>query len=381
MDLKGIPLNRLSSAALVVTLFTSLLSPRLKGQTTFPEPAEMHEQISQLDASGEAKLANNDFQGAYADFQKAFEFSREMTRLYKENAEYEPVYREQSYLFLERLSSVFLLSGEEAKALKMMEPAAAGYDELAGVKKTPESLTFAAEMCGRLAWLQLKNNQPAEAEKSSLRGLDLDPSVAWLKTNLAHALLLTGKTDQATKLYIAEKDTTIGDGRTFGEAVLDDFAKFEKSGINHPDIEKIRVLYGRGTSEKTNMPGTPPPVPEGEEGKMDIMVKAVENFLVMLDLGQFAESFDAADDSFREGLTKEAYVANMQENRARMGTPKERSLTKVDTNTNLETGAKSYEFPVNSTFEKASIVEEITVVESADGQYRVSDYSIVTSLP
>lgn len=108
--------------------FTSLLSPRLKGQTTFPEPTEMHEQISQLDASGEAKLANNDFQGAYADFLKAFEFSREMTRLYKENAEYEPVYREQSYLFLERLSSVFLLSGEEAKALKMMEPAAAGYD-------------------------------------------------------------------------------------------------------------------------------------------------------------------------------------------------------------------------------------------------------------
>lgn len=89
------------------------------------------------------------------------------------------------------------------------------------------------------------------------------------------------------------------------------------------------------------MPSTPPPAPEDEKGKMDIMVKAVENFLVMLDLGQFAESFDAADDSFREGLTKEAYVANMQENRARMGTPKERSLTKVDTDTNLETGAKS----------------------------------------
>ena len=381
MDLKGIPLNRLTSAALVLILFTSLLSPRLKGQTTFPEPAEMHEQIIQLYASGDAKLAEKDVQGAFADFQKAFEFSREMTRLYKENAEYEPVYREQSYHFLERLSSVFLLSGDEVKALKMMEPAAAGYDELAGVKKTQESKTFAAEMCGRLAWLQLKNNQPVEAEKSTLRGLDLDPSVAWLKTNLAHSLLLTGKTDQAIKLYTAQKNTPIEDGRTFGEAVLADFAEFEKAGIIHPDVEKIRVLYSQGSSEKPNVPGTLPPAPEDEKDKMDVMGKLVGDFFIMLNSGQFDEIFDTADDSFREGLTKEEFAANMQKTLAGLGPCKKRSLTKVNTNTSLDTGAISYEFPVNSTFEKGNVVEEIIVVESADGQYRISDYSVTQFFP
>ncbi len=380
MNLNRIPLNRLSSAALLLILFTSLLAPRLKGQTSFPDTSEMHEQIGQLDASGEAKLANKDFQGAYADFRKAFEFSREMNRLYKDNAEYEPVYREQSYLFLERLSSVFLLSGDEAKALEMMEPAAAGYDELAGMKQTPESMSIAAEMCGRLAWLQLKNNQPVAAEKSSLRGVDLDSSIAWIKTNLAHALLLNGKTDQAMTLYAAEKNTVIGDGRTFGQASLDDFTEFEKAGITHPDVEKVRALYGQGPSEKTKEPVSPPLAPENENEKMALRVKAVESFLVMLDVGQFAESFDAADERFREGVTKEQYVANIRESRARMGTPTDRSLTKVDTNTDLTTGEKSYDFPVNSTFEKGSIVEKITIVESADGQYRVSDYSMVTPL-
>ena len=244
MHSKGFPVNRFFRAALALMLFTGLFSSRLQGQTAFPAPTEMHEQIGKLDASGEAKLAKGDFQGAHADFQKAFEFSREMTRLYKDDAEYEPVYREQSYLFLERLATMFATSGEDAKALKMMEPATAGYEELAAVKKTPESRNFAAVMLGRLAWLQLKNNQPVEAEKSSLRGIALDPSVAWIKTNQAHALLLNGKTSEAMKLYAAEQNTPLGDGRTFGQAALDDFTDLEKSGITHPGFTEVRQLYG-----------------------------------------------------------------------------------------------------------------------------------------
>jgi hypothetical protein len=108
------------------------------------------------------------------------------------------------------------------------------------------------------------------------------------------------------------------------------------------------------------------------------MTKALETFLVMLDNGKYDESFDAAAPSFRKGVTKEAWASNLKANRASLGKPTDRTATKVNTNTDLTSGKKSYVVPVASTFEKGAVTEEVTLIQDEDGEFRVADYSITT---
>ena len=122
--------------------------------------------------------------------------------------------------------------------------------------------------------------------------------------------------------------------------------------------------------------------PETAAGKPDVkaMTKALESFLVMLDNGQYDESFEAASPSFREGLTKAGWAANLKANRASLGAPTDRSAKKVDTKTDLATGKKTFVVPVSSTFTKGAVTEEVTLVQEANGEFRVADYSITTGV-
>jgi uncharacterized protein YjbI with pentapeptide repeats len=115
-------------------------------------------------------------------------------------------------------------------------------------------------------------------------------------------------------------------------------------------------------------------------GKPDTkaMTKALESFLVMLDNGKYDESFEAAAPSFREGVTKAAWANNLKTNRASLGTPTDRTATKVDTKTDLATGKKTYIIPVKSTFTKGSVTEELTLVQDENGEFKVADYSMTT---
>ena len=347
------------------------------GASTTDDSAELAK-INAVDKTGGEKLDAKDYSAAAVDFIEGVNLSSKLAKKHPE----QPVYKESVFYFADRAASALDLKGDTATALKMELQGVAGYKALVSAKNvSAETKQAAAGALGNLAWLQLKSRDPKGAAESSRQGLALDASLVWIKTNLAHALLFDGQFEEASKLYLAERLTKVNDQKTFQDAVLEDFEKFEKHGLKYPEMEKIRVLYGRGTPAAASVAGAgakpSPPAPAAKkEVDFKPMAKAVEGFLVMLDLGRFAESYDAADASFREGATKEAWIESLKQNRTPLGAPKERSLTKVDTNTSLTSGKVSYVFPVISTFEKGSVIEDITVVKSADGQYRVADWSI-----
>ena len=93
------------------------------------------------------------------------------------------------------------------------------------------------------------------------KSLALAPEFELANTNLAAALLLQGKYDQAEKVYrqwmdkplksevpqITELIETNGEASppppvTFREAFLQDLKDLERVGLTHPDFSKIRAL-------------------------------------------------------------------------------------------------------------------------------------------
>ena len=112
--------------------------------------------------------------------------------------------------------------------------------------------------------------------------------------------------------------------------------------------------------------------------RMKAIAAVLDQFLIMLNNGQYDQSFDAASESFRSGVTKAAWANNLRKNRETLGKATDHQLKTIDTNTDLTSGRKSYVVPVASKFEKGSATETITVVQDADNQYRVSDYSMTT---
>jgi thioredoxin-like negative regulator of GroEL len=94
---------------------------------------------------------------------------------------------------------------------------------------------------GSLAWYQLFAKQFAEAEQSARHGLALDASQEWINTNLASALLFQGKWEAAKAIYMLLKDKPFNNA-TFKQAFLEDLEAFEKVGITHADVTKIRAL-------------------------------------------------------------------------------------------------------------------------------------------
>jgi tetratricopeptide (TPR) repeat protein len=103
---------------------------------------------------------------------------------------------------------------------------------------------YAAAYYIDLGTCQLYNRKPREAIAASLKALELTPQNAVLiKTNLAHGYLFDNQFDKAKAIYLENKDLKLLDsGQTFSEEVLDDFKEFEKAGVTHPDMEKIKAL-------------------------------------------------------------------------------------------------------------------------------------------
>lgn len=229
---------------LIALSAVSLCSSPIAGQQTVPPPevstAEASAKIPVLGESGQAKLEGGDARGAIADFNQAFELSRDLVRVYPNQT----AYSENAYFYLSRLAAAFATAGEMANALQMQEPGAEGYTELAAANPTPANKQKAASAIGDLAWYQLLNRKPAEALANVRRALEFDPAQTGNKTTLAHALLLTGQVAEARAIYQAERSTVLPNGMKFEQAVLEEFAALEKHGTQAPQFDEIRKLYG-----------------------------------------------------------------------------------------------------------------------------------------
>ena len=225
----------------VCALFTCAI-PLVAQQNAAPPP-DLYAQIPVLGESGEKKLQGGDTRGAIEDFQKAFEGSRTLSQQYPQ----EVVYRENAYYYLGRLASAFGSLNDVPNALQMAEPSARGYVEIATANPTPENKEKAADALNRLAWLQMLSNNAAAAEASARQALALLPDSAFIQVNLAHALLVNGKRDEARDIYMQVHSQDAGDGRTMRDVILQDFDVMQSAGITAETLAPIRTALGGGS--------------------------------------------------------------------------------------------------------------------------------------
>lgn len=98
-----------------------------------------------------------------------------------------------------------------------------------------------------LSWYLLLSKKFAEAEQAAREALSpgfaktgsYDKEMEYANANLAAALLLQNKFEEARKVYVSLKGKSYGD-RTYVSIYLDDIAQLEKAGIMHPDFNKIK---------------------------------------------------------------------------------------------------------------------------------------------
>lgn len=70
----------------------------------------------------------------------------------------------------------------------------------------------------------------------------------FIQSNLAHALLFQGHYDEALAIYRKYWDKPL-QGKTFGELTLKDFAAFDKAGLSHPDLSRMKQALSDLTSK------------------------------------------------------------------------------------------------------------------------------------
>jgi tetratricopeptide (TPR) repeat protein len=117
-----------------------------------------------------------------------------------------------------------------------------------------------ASALGDLAFNLVLNSQFAEAQTrceeaqrlaneigDGIQKSDHD-NLIFIQLNLAHALLFQGHYDEALAIYRQYQDKPLH-GKTFGEVTLEDFAAFDKAGLTHPDLSRMKQALSDLTSK------------------------------------------------------------------------------------------------------------------------------------
>jgi tetratricopeptide (TPR) repeat protein len=113
-----------------------------------------------------------------------------------------------------------------------------------------------ASALGGLAFLLILDSQFAEARTRceeaqrlpkqigvGVQKSDRDDLMIFIQGNFAHALLFHGHYDEAFAIYRQYWDKP-QNGKTFGEVTLEDFAAFDKAGLTHPDLSRMKQALG-----------------------------------------------------------------------------------------------------------------------------------------
>src|SRR4029077_5734245 len=157
------------------------------------DTVEKRDKELSYNSSGAEKLKNGDVNGAITDFNQAGEL----------DPRYANAYHNRAY----------------AK-VKKKQYAAAIEDIQRAIQLDPKNGDYYLS----LGWHQLFNRKPRESIAASLKALELSPDHALIiNGNLAHAYLFDNQFDKAKAIYFENKDTTLHDGRSFSQSVLDDF--------------------------------------------------------------------------------------------------------------------------------------------------------------
>jgi hypothetical protein len=123
-----------------------------------------------------------------------------------------------------------------------------------------QSRLMLAQHLGYFAFNLVLNRQFAEAQTrceaaqrlanelgDGIQKTDRDDLIL-IQQNLAHALLFQGHYEEALVIYRQYWGKPLN-GKTFGQITLEDFAAFDKAGLNHPDLSRMKQALGELGSE------------------------------------------------------------------------------------------------------------------------------------
>ena len=78
-----------------------------------------------------------------------------------------------------------------------------------------------------------------------------DNLILIIQQNLAHALLFQGHYSEALAIYRQNWEKPLNE-KTLGQITLEDFATFDKAGLTHPDLSRMKQALGDLGSEAPN---------------------------------------------------------------------------------------------------------------------------------
>jgi hypothetical protein len=103
---------------------------------------------------------------------------------------------------------------------------------------------------GNASWVLAFTDDPSRAVDTALRALAIDPNQAWIEGNLAHGYLLTGRADDARKIYQKQARLMTGSPQSpFANVLLDDFAALRDAGIVRPEMDEIEAMLRKAVTE------------------------------------------------------------------------------------------------------------------------------------
>jgi hypothetical protein len=149
--------------------------------------------------------------------------------------------------YFDQLGNAFLTNGNPSEARETyLDAATSGERYIAMRLETPARVAKLDPLpredlyrfYGSVSYLYVEAGRFDKGMAAAESGLKLQPDAAWIEANLAHALLLTGKRDEAIKHYMNARKGTLG-GRTVTEATKDDFDHLQKLGFSDPQMPAI----------------------------------------------------------------------------------------------------------------------------------------------
>jgi tetratricopeptide (TPR) repeat protein len=150
------------------------------------------------------------------------------------------------------------LEGEER--LKRLREAVELLREVLSYQPDDQSRYQLAYRLGGLAFELVLDSQFAEAQTRCEEAQRLANEIGdgiqksdhenliFIQGNLAHALLFQGHYDEALVIYRKYWDKPLH-GKTLGAVTLEDFAAFDKAGLTHPDLSRMKQALGDLGSE------------------------------------------------------------------------------------------------------------------------------------
>jgi uncharacterized protein Usg len=123
--------------------------------------------------------------------------------------------------------------------------------------------------------------------------------------------------------------------------------------------------------------GIPAVTTAADDTRTATAIRAAEDFLLLLDTGQYGQSWDVAASLFKKQVPKEAWIRQVGGLLSSVGMVRDRAIASAEYRTDLP-GAPDGEYVVisyrSSFAAKENAVETVTPMLDDDGQWRVSGY-------